>query len=78
MNRLSLGIQSFDPKHLQALGRVHDAAEARTAAEAALDLFGNVNLDLMYALPRQTVDEAQVGRRGRARASRRRTCRSTI
>jgi oxygen-independent coproporphyrinogen-3 oxidase len=59
VNRLSLGIQSFDPKHLIALGRVHDADEARRAAEAALSLFGNVNFDLMYALPRQTVAEAE-------------------
>src|SRR4030095_16315124 len=59
INRLSLGIQSFEPKHLAALGRVHDATEARRAAEAALTLFGNVNFDLMYALPRQTVSEAQ-------------------
>jgi oxygen-independent coproporphyrinogen-3 oxidase len=38
---------------LQALGRVHDADEARRAAEAALMIFGNVNFDLMYALPRR-------------------------
>jgi oxygen-independent coproporphyrinogen-3 oxidase len=57
INRLSLGVQSFDPQHLQALGRVHDADEARRAAEAALSIFGNVNFDLMYALPRQTVAE---------------------
>ena len=59
INRLSLGIQSFDPQHLAALGRVHDADEARRAAEAALSIFGNVNFDLMYALPRQTVAEAE-------------------
>ena len=59
INRLSLGIQSFDPKHLAALGRVHDADEARRAADAALAIFGNVNFDLMYALPRQTVAEAE-------------------
>jgi putative oxygen-independent coproporphyrinogen III oxidase len=59
VNRLSLGIQSFDPKHLQALGRIHDAREARAAAEAALALFDNVNFDLMYALPRQTLGEAE-------------------
>jgi oxygen-independent coproporphyrinogen-3 oxidase len=59
VNRLSVGIQSFDPKHLEALGRVHDAGEARQAAEAALAIFGNVNFDLMYALPRQTVAEAE-------------------
>jgi oxygen-independent coproporphyrinogen-3 oxidase len=59
VNRLSLGIQSFDPAHLRALGRIHDEREARAAAEAALAIFGNVNLDLMYALPRQTQDEAR-------------------
>ena len=59
VNRLSLGVQSFDPRHLAAIGRIHDADEARRAAESALTIFGNVNLDLMYALPRQTVAEAQ-------------------
>ena len=58
VNRLSLGVQSFDPGMLRSLGRVHDADEARRAAEAALMIFGNVNLDLMYALPRQTVAQA--------------------
>jgi len=59
VNRLSLGIQSFDVRQLKALGRVHDADEARRAAEAALLLFGNVNFDLMYALPQQRVAEAK-------------------
>jgi putative oxygen-independent coproporphyrinogen III oxidase len=59
VNRLSLGIQSFNPDHLRALGRVHDQIEARVAAEAALAIFGNVNFDLMYALPRQTLAEAR-------------------
>jgi oxygen-independent coproporphyrinogen-3 oxidase len=59
VNRLSLGIQSFDARHLAALGRIHDADEARAAATTALALFDNVNLDLMYALPAQTVDEAR-------------------
>ena len=59
VNRLSLGIQSFDPQHLKDIGRVHDADEARRAADAALAIFGNVNVDLMYALPRQTVAEAE-------------------
>ena len=58
VNRLSLGIQSFDDRHLLALGRIHDAREARAAAEMALAIFERVNLDLMYALPGQTLDEA--------------------
>ena len=59
VNRLSLGVQSFDPSKLQALGRVHDADEARRAAEAALMIFDNVNFDLMYGLPQQTLQEAR-------------------
>ena len=58
VNRLSIGIQSFDVRHLAALGRVHDAQEARAAASAALAIFDNVNFDLMYALPSQTIDQA--------------------
>jgi oxygen-independent coproporphyrinogen-3 oxidase len=58
VNRLSLGIQSFDDAKLQALGRIHSADEARRAAGLALAHFDNVNLDLMYALPQQTLDEA--------------------
>ncbi|HEV7413853.1 MAG TPA: radical SAM family heme chaperone HemW [Casimicrobiaceae bacterium] len=59
INRLSLGVQSFEPRFLNALGRVHDADEARAAAAAAIEIFGNVNLDLMYALPGQTLADAQ-------------------
>jgi len=59
INRLSIGIQSFDAKHLAALGRVHDGNEARRAVEIGLATFDNVNLDVMYALPRQTTDEAR-------------------
>ena len=59
VNRLSLGIQSFDDAKLEALGRVHSAAEARRAAELALAHFERVNFDLMYALPRQTLAEAR-------------------
>jgi len=59
VNRLSLGVQSFESGMLRSLGRVHDADEARRAAEAALMIFGNVNFDLMYALPRQTVAQAR-------------------
>lgn len=58
VNRLSLGIQSFNEKHLKSLGRIHDAKEARNAAKHAIDIFGNVNLDLMYGLPEQTMEEA--------------------
>ena len=59
VNRLSIGIQSFDPRHLAALGRIHDAPQARRAIEIARDSFENFNLDLMYALPGQTLDEAR-------------------
>jgi len=59
INRLSVGVQSFGPKFLNALGRVHDADEARAAAAAAIEIFGNVNLDLMYALPGQTPADAR-------------------
>ncbi len=59
VNRLSLGVQSFDETKLKALGRVHDAGEARRAAEAAMMIFGNVNLDVMFALPQQTLAEAE-------------------
>ena len=58
VNRLSLGIQSFNPRHLRTLGRIHDDREARFAVELALRHFDNVNLDLMYALPEQTLEEA--------------------
>ena len=58
VNRLSLGIQSFNDTHLQALGRIHSAAEAMRAIEIAQQRFNNINLDLMYALPQQTLDEA--------------------
>lgn len=58
VNRLSLGIQSFNPHHLAALGRIHDDREAHRAVELACKHFDNVNLDLMYALPGQTPHEA--------------------
>ena len=59
INRLSLGVQSFADAKLQRLGRIHSAADARTAfAEARAAGFDNINLDLMYALPEQTVAEA--------------------
>ena len=59
VNRLSIGIQSFNPRHLKTLGRIHDDREARAAIEIAKKNFDNFNLDLMYGLPQQTVDEAR-------------------
>ncbi len=56
VNRLSVGVQSFDDAHLKALGRVHDSAQAIAAVEEAAAVFDNFNLDLMYALPGQTMD----------------------
>ena len=58
VNRLSIGIQSFDDAKLAAIGRVHGADEARRALDAALAIFPTVNADLMYALPQQRHDEA--------------------
>ncbi len=58
VNRLSMGIQSFSDTHLQALGRIHTADEAKRAIEIAQLHFDNLNFDLMYALPKQTPDEA--------------------
>jgi oxygen-independent coproporphyrinogen-3 oxidase len=58
VNRLSLGIQSFNPAHLKALGRIHDDTQARRAIEIAAAHFDNFNLDLMYGLPGQTLAEA--------------------
>ncbi len=60
INRLSIGIQSFDSAKLQALGRIHDGDEARRAIGIAQANFDNINLDLMYALPRQTLQEAEL------------------
>ncbi len=59
VNRLSVGIQSFDPRRLAALGRIHDDREARHAVEVARAYFDNFNLDLMYALPEQTIAAAE-------------------
>jgi oxygen-independent coproporphyrinogen-3 oxidase len=58
VNRLSLGVQSFDDRHLKALGRIHDGAGARAAIDATAAVFANFNLDLMYGLPGQTPDDA--------------------
>ena len=58
VNRLSLGVQSFDDERLAAIGRVHGADEARRALDMALATFPTVNADIMYALPGQGVDGA--------------------
>lgn len=58
INRLSLGIQSFNPLHLKALGRIHDDFQAHAAIESArLAGFENINLDIMYSLPHQSLGE---------------------
>ncbi len=59
INRLSIGIQSFNDGHLKALGRIHGADEARRAIGIAQAEFDNINLDLMYGLPEQTLLEAR-------------------
>ena len=59
VNRLSLGIQSFDDTALQFLGRNHTGHEARYALDLALKIFGNVTFDLIYALPAQTEEAWQ-------------------
>lgn len=59
INRLSIGIQSFNQGHLTSLGRVHNSQEALKAAEFARDAgFDNMNLDLMFGLPSQNIDQA--------------------
>ena len=55
VTRLSVGVQSFNDDKLKALGRVHDGAQARAALEEAADCFDTYNLDLMYALPGQSL-----------------------
>ena len=59
INRLSLGIQSFNPRHLNLLGRIHDDKEAHTALHIARQVgFTNINIDIMHTLPSQTPSEA--------------------
>ncbi|MFZ7143325.1 radical SAM family heme chaperone HemW [Avibacterium avium] len=59
VNRLSLGIQSFDDEKLQRLGRIHNSAEAKSAVQMAKDAgFKRINLDLMHGLPNQTLTQA--------------------
>ncbi|WP_140636663.1 radical SAM family heme chaperone HemW [Methylibium rhizosphaerae] len=59
VTRLSIGVQSFNDAKLKALGRVHDRAQAIAAVEEAKASFETFNLDLMYALPGQSVDELE-------------------
>jgi len=59
VNRISFGVQSFDDDKLKRLGRIHSAGEAEVAVKSAQDAgYANINLDLMYALPQQTLDGA--------------------
>ena len=59
VNRLSLGVQSFDDAMLSRLGRIHSADEARRAIDIAQEAFDNVNIDLMYGLPGQSLEMAR-------------------
>lgn len=59
VNRLSIGIQSFNPQHLATLGRIHDDSQALSAVDTAHHAgFDNINLDLMFGLPQQSVAQA--------------------
>ena len=59
VNRISLGVQSFDDAMLAKLGRIHSSDEARRAIDTALQAVGNVNIDLMYGLPGQSLEMAR-------------------
>ena len=59
VTRLSIGVQSFNDEHLKALGRVHDAAQALAAVQEAASAFDTFNVDLMYALPGQSMADLQ-------------------
>jgi len=59
INRISLGIQSFQDEKLKALGRIHNGADAKRAIETAMQHFKSVNLDLMYGLPNQSLEDAK-------------------
>lgn len=58
INRLSIGVQSFDNQSLQLLGRIHDSEQAKQAISRAKDLDFNLNIDLMHSLPNQTLESA--------------------
>ncbi|MCW8956204.1 MAG: radical SAM family heme chaperone HemW [Gammaproteobacteria bacterium] len=58
INRLSIGVQSFNDQHLQQLGRIHDSRQARNAIESAMNAgFDNLNIDLMFGLPEQSIEQ---------------------
>ncbi len=59
VNRISLGIQSFNDQHLQRLGRIHNSQESTNAIEAVAKHFNNFNLDIIYGLPNQTIEQAR-------------------
>jgi oxygen-independent coproporphyrinogen-3 oxidase len=63
VTRLSIGVQSFHDAHLKALGRVHDRAQALAACEEAANAFETFNIDLMYALPGQTLAQLEADAR---------------
>ncbi len=63
VTRLSVGVQSFNDAHLKALGRVHDRAQAIAAVEEAAQAFDTFNLDIMYALPGQTLADCEADMR---------------
>jgi oxygen-independent coproporphyrinogen-3 oxidase len=58
VNRLSLGIQSFNSDYLKALGRIHDSEQAFAAVDLAMKTFEQVNCDIMYGLPNQSLEDA--------------------
>ena len=57
---MSIGIQSFNDDALKALGRIHDSAQARRAIDMAQQAFDNINLDIMFALPEQTLAQCRL------------------
>ncbi|WP_254598817.1 radical SAM family heme chaperone HemW [Polynucleobacter tropicus] len=59
ISRISIGVQSFDDEKLKVLGRIHNGAEAKRAIAIALEHFKSVNLDLMYGLPNQSLEDAK-------------------
>jgi oxygen-independent coproporphyrinogen-3 oxidase len=59
VNRLSIGVQSFEPEKLDALGRIHNRDQALAAVDLARRVYDNFNVDLMFGLPAQTIEAAQ-------------------